>query len=93
MDQTEKSRQAFLYFLCSRLNAAYWAFSGDEGRDRIPRWWHANLQTEMVFALIVPSLPATNFLVVWHCDPHWKYKAARLELPHSIFCDSALPVD
>jgi hypothetical protein len=93
MDQTEQARQAFLYFLCSRLNAAYWAFSGDEGRDRIPRWWHANLQTEMVLTLIIRLLAATNFLIVWHCDPHWKYKAARLELPRSIFRDSACAMD
>jgi len=48
MDATEEARQAFLDFLFSRLNAAFNAFVDDTDREEQARWWHENLQIEMV---------------------------------------------
>jgi hypothetical protein len=53
MDTTEEARQAFLDFLFSRLNAAFNAFIDDADREEHARWWHENLQTEMVGSFII----------------------------------------
>jgi hypothetical protein len=48
MDNTEAARQAFLDFLYSRLNAAFNAFKADDNREEHAKWWHENLEIEMV---------------------------------------------
>jgi len=53
MDNTEQARQAFLDFLCSRLNAAFNSFLTDLQRDEHAKWWHENLQIEMVCLLVI----------------------------------------
>jgi hypothetical protein len=58
MDQTEQSRQVFLDFLCSRLNAAFLAYRLDQERDSRSGWWHANLQIEMVRRLVPIGISA-----------------------------------
>src|ERR1700676_297310 len=61
MDNTEEARQAYLDFLYSRLNAAFNAFRADDSRDEHAKWWHENLQIEMVCLFI-------NFLI-------WAYRS------------------
>ena len=53
MDTTEEAHQAFLDFLFSRLNAAFNAFIDDAAHEEHARWWHENLQTEMVSSFII----------------------------------------
>jgi hypothetical protein len=51
MDSSEEARQAFLDFLFSRLSAAFNAFLYDDSCEDHARWWHENLQIEMVSSL------------------------------------------
>ena len=48
MDTTKEAWQAFLDFLFSRLNATFNAFIDDTDHEEQARWWHENLQIEMV---------------------------------------------
>lgn len=48
--EAAETRQFELYYLCSRLAAAVYAYHGDESRSEDIRnfWWHSNLNKELV---------------------------------------------
>ena len=62
MDGSEEACQAFLDFLFSRLNAAFTDYLNDASRDDHARWWHENLQIEMVGSVIPLTISSYWYL-------------------------------
>ena len=52
MERHEDSRQVYLDYRFSRLNAAFQAFVKDKNHSSRARWWHKNLHAEIVRVLL-----------------------------------------